>query len=612
MSGFLITHLSLTGPNAPEARIDFGEAFNVIAGPSDTGKTFIAQCIDYGLGRRRTPKTIPEAQSYDTLHLGVRKRSEDLSYTITRSLKGGNATLSADGLEDRTLGAQHRPDSDDTISGFLLSLAELSGKVVRTNARGVTRGLSFRDLTLLAIVDEEAVISERSPITTGQYTTKTVETNVFRLLLTGVDDSSVVSPTDSPREAARKEGQEQLIETLLDRLQTRLNELGVESDASLLRGRLERLDESYATYERQLNEEHRAISDLEQERRAAWTELRTVESRIAVLNELQERFTLLEEQYGSDLRRLDAIAEAGELLGQLNEERCPVCGASFEHHDPTHQDEQASASDVTDACRAEAEKVRLLLSDLQSTSEDTLRELGSLSQRQVTLRGSVTNSNRQINEVLRPRSQETAAFLTESRSARDTCIKALELHARIDELNEMLESDVATESPTDNTFKTDIGSDEAYALCKTIQTLLTSWSFPGVESVVFSEADQDLMISGRKRASHGKGVRAIFRAAFNIGLLQYCVASSRPHPGFVLVDSPLVVYREPDADEDGFEAHVKDAFYRSLASSESKAQVIILENEEPPSDIDSTATVIHFTGTTQGRTGFIPAPDNES
>jgi hypothetical protein len=79
-----------------------------------------------------------------------------------------------------------------------------------------------------------------------------------------------------------------------------------------------------------------------------------------------------------------------------------------------------------------------------------------------------------------------------------------------------------------------------------------------------------------------------------------------PHPGFVLIDSPLVVYREPDTDEGGFSHDVKDAFYRSIAEDFSASQVIIFENEDPPADLDADANVIRFTGAPHGRQGFIP------
>jgi hypothetical protein len=86
-----------------------------------------------------------------------------------------------------------------------------------------------------------------------------------------------------------------------------------------------------------------------------------------------------------------------------------------------------------------------------------------------------------------------------------------------------------------------------------------------------------------------------------------CSREERPFPGFVLIDSPLVVYREPESGEDEFPLEVKDAFYRSVAKEFLEAQVIVLENDNPPPDVADSANVILFTGNATGRRGFIPA-----
>jgi len=139
-----------------------------------------------------------------------------------------------------------------------------------------------------------------------------------------------------------------------------------------------------------------------------------------------------------------------------------------------------------------------------------------------------------------------------------------------------------------------------------VEALLSSWHFPDLKRVTFSEDDQDVIISGQRRASHGKGVRAITHAAFSLALLKYCRTHSKPHPGLVLIDSPLIVYRQPDTDEANFTHDVKDGFYRSIASNFGDEQVIILENDQPPPDLVSVANIIEFSGTGHGRQGFIP------
>ena len=45
--------------------LDFADGLNVVAGPSDTGKTYVAQCLSFLMGSGKTPKQIPEAAPYD-------------------------------------------------------------------------------------------------------------------------------------------------------------------------------------------------------------------------------------------------------------------------------------------------------------------------------------------------------------------------------------------------------------------------------------------------------------------------------------------------------------------------------------------------------------------
>ena len=89
-----------------------------------------------------------------------------------------------------------------------------------------------------------------------------------------------------------------------------------------------------------------------------------------------------------------------------------------------------------------------------------------------------------------------------------------------------------------------------------------------------------------------------------IGLLLEVKRKQLPHPGFVLLDSPLVTYREPD---EHMGEGVKWAFYRTLAGSMGSAQVIVLENEEPPAEIKQNISFTGFTKSeTVGRYGLFP------
>lgn len=605
-TGFILTGLTLLGPGLPNAEVRFTTGLNVICGPSDTGKTFIAQCLDFALGAGDRPKTIPETQGYHSVQLALLASDNNESFVLERALRGGNVLLRDSAGAEHILAGSHQSDNEDNISTFLLRLSGLAGKRVRTNQLGTTRALTFRDIARLVIVDEESVISTDSPVLSGQYMNRTADQNAFRFILTGVDDSAVIAKEDPKVVKGRREGKVEILNTLLQRTGEQLAKLKVNSEPKFLTEGLTLIESQFQLTSAELARHQEEVAALEERRRVAWVELRQVQSKADVLLELHSRFELLQKQYISDLRRLDAVAEAGVRLGQMKEERCPVCGARPEHHDSTHRKRHASPEDVAVACEAEAKKLNVLLSDLESTLAANAVEISSLNIA-LTERQAVLNAiSNELQTRLQPRLQQVLQTLKERQELREVYRRAVELNERRHELEVLLVEAQARQKRERIEGPAAVTTGEAEHFSQEVESLLRSWHFPNLGRVTFSEDDQDVVISGRQRKSHGKGVRAITRAAFNLGLLRYCIDTSRPYPLFTLIDSPLVVYREPDHDEDHFPLNVKEAFYRSLASDFADAQVIILENDSPPEDLGNTVSVTSFTGTSYGRGGFIP------
>lgn len=607
ITGFQIRRLTLVGRGVPNAEVKFSEGLNVVSGPSDTGKTFIVQCIDYMLGGKDVPESIPEAARYETVRLALNVLDGNDEVILERSIRGGDFKLVSPGKADRLLSAKHSAGGKDSASQFLLGLSALTEKKVRKNKQGATREVSFRDLARLILVDEETIISKTSPILTGQYTSATAESAVFRLLLTGVDDNSLISSEDPKIAKGRQAGKVEMLDLLLTRSKGRIAEMQLPGDAQAWQDQLVQIEALFEAAQKELAVEQQSAAQLEGKRRAELGSLRQLESRSGVLRELQRRFALLEQQYLSDLRRLESIAEAGARLAQMSEERCPVCGATAEHQEHEHQKAEAAPEDVAQSCLAEAAKIRLLISDLHLTRADNDREIARLDDLIAQTKERVRAVAAQLTEMLKPRVEVALLRLRESQTTRDTYRRALEMHGRVNELQGLL-ADLGQTPPGKmaELASARVRSDEAEAFSQEVESLLRAWHFPGLDRVTFSEGDQDIVISGRTRASHGKGVRAIAHAAFNLALLKFCLKGERPHPGFVLIDSPLVVYREPDTDEGAFSHDVKDAFYRSIAEDFRASQVIIFENEDPPSDLGADANIIRFTGASHGRQGFIP------
>jgi hypothetical protein len=607
--GFALRRLALIGPGKEPAEVTLARGLNVIAGPSDTGKSFIAQCLDYALGSGDPPKEIPEAEGYSSVVLEIEANGDQRVYSLERSLRGGEVLCKTNGQPDRVLAAKHQGGKEDTVSQFLLDLSGLGTKKVRTNEQGKTRPLSFRDIARLLIIDEETVIKEDSPVLSGQFTSKTVESGVFRLLLTGTDDSSIIAKEDPKVAKGRQAGKVELLEGLLNTTRERLAELGEVSTLREERERFTRIEASIQTALVERNAAQASVAPLQTKRSTAWTALRAVESKVAVLSELQTRFDLLQEQYGSDLRRLESIAEAGVRLDQLKEERCPVCGALAEHHDHGHREARPAPADVSQACKAEAAKTFRLLQDLQTTRIATAAEVEQLQGGRDTRQRELDAISSEIAGLMEQHVDVASKKVDDLHARAEICRKVIEHLERIQELDELLEEANRPKKKQ----KTDVAgaavsTAQADPFSREVEALLKAWHFPDLDRVSFSENDQDVVISGRARRSHGKGVRAITRAAFNLALLRLCIEDERPFPNFVLIDSPLLVYEEPDADEASFPQDIKKHFWESVKTSFADAQTIIIENSHqlPVDGTLAGANVVLFTGNEQGRRGFIP------
>ncbi len=215
-TGLRIRHLAFCGPNREPALVSFEAGLNVIYGASNTGKSFIVDAIDFMLGGKGPLRDIPERVGYDRILLAM-ETFDGQAFTIQRSANGGAFRI-YDGLfsttapqgEGAEYAEQHNDRRDDNLSSYLLSKIGLNKKRLRRNKQNDTQSLSFRNLARLVIINEEEIIQQRSPLSDGTYTADTANTSVFKLLLTGVDDSSLVSTSSTKQEDTSREAQIEL------------------------------------------------------------------------------------------------------------------------------------------------------------------------------------------------------------------------------------------------------------------------------------------------------------------------------------------------------------------------------------------------------------------
>ncbi|MCX4753472.1 hypothetical protein [Kitasatospora purpeofusca] len=612
MTGLQLVHLTYAGSGRPLAQILFGPELTVIYGASDTGKSFIVESIEYMLGGADLTM-VPEAHGYSQIILGL-LLPDGSPLTLVRRPETNSIHLHSADLRDlvtqtpqATVTAVHNARSKNSLSLRLMRALGLEQVLIRKNEAGGTRQLTLTDLVHLSLVTESRMIASRSPVLrTGAPTTRTAETSVMRFLLTGESDPSLeTGPNAGQRRVHRGKIQ------LLDRLVLDLSaKLATEQDVRTLRGRHDRIRMSIEENSRSLQEADDDHRRAVQDRMISARELAVVNERLDEVSDLLGRFRLLEAQYRSDLDRLAMVNEAGSILGYFRVGTCVFCGAEPEHQHPGHNQEETTQLHA--AVHAEAAKTTALLSDLLPTISDLTDEQVMLSQRR-----------RNVQEVLQLRDSVIAdaeARLVPTRAALDELLderskveRELELHERIEELEDR-RSQLDGESATSTTRPAQYIPGRILAAFETIlQQTLDTWRVPAVDRAEYDQYNVEVRAGGRSRAGRGKGVRSVLHSAFTTALARYCIDQDLHHLGFVVLDSPVVTYRDPvkasaDPDPDVpdvlINSTVVERFYKDMLTF--PGQAIIVENGDPPVQVLSEATTYTFTADTDGRPGFFP------
>lgn len=601
-----LRRIAFSGPNKM-AELTFSNGVNVICGASDTGKSFLAESIDFMLGGSEL-RGIPERTPFGEIQFDLDMTSGE-QWRFYRASSGGNfkaRNLLDEDAAVEVLKKDHSHGKTDNVSGFLLDKIGLLGKrILRSKKKGTTQSLSFRNLARLVIVQEGEIQQIGSPFWGGQYTLKTAELATIKLLLSGVDDSDVVETTQRGTDSAK---QIELIDELLAEIRQEIADLG-EEDADL-KEQIGRLDETIEHRRENLKAIQSQLDSLLEQRRELVAVRTAIRDRLDEIVDLLARFDLLLEHYAVDIERLTAIQESGAMFAHVESVPCPLCGASPQ----AQQHDAACDGDVeaiVQAATAEIAKIVRLKGELQATVAKLKSEAVSQEQELLDKNRDYENVSAQIQETVAPTVSEERASFSELIEKRAEVQRGIDLYARAAKLEERriaLEQDEG-EAGSSGAVVSGLPDSAAHDFSLRIAKLLKAWDFPGDCFVHFDKETTDFVIDGKPRGSRGKGLRAITHAAVSIALLEYCLENDLSHPGFVVLDSPLLAYFKPEGDEDRQlqGTNLKESFYAYLVDHHSSdSQIVIVENQHPPDSVLDRLSMTVFTGNpNDGRKGFL-------
>ncbi|ANE45857.1 hypothetical protein SY83_05540 [Paenibacillus swuensis] len=615
MAGFYIKELRVTGIGVQDASVIFEKGLNVINGPSNTGKSYIFNCIDYIFGASKL-KTFKLSESYDDVFLEIRDNVSDRPKTIYRSISNANRIYYSDTdisgfviRKDNKLLADHDAKNENNISRFLLKQIGLSeNKQLLTNQSGKKKGLGFRGIANLSLINETKIISdEESPIFNKVKTDESYCKSLFRYLLTQVDDAKCEEIEKKEIRKARLESKIEYIEQEISELKVSLiqqTELLEKSDASI---RMEIYGAELAEVENRINTKKSIITQCRKEQ----NELNNQKNRFSLL---LERFSVLKEQYTNDLERLEFIHAGGDFLDQLTVNACPVCNNEMVDEIP-----KDDISDLFAASMTERRKLSSYIEGLESTISDTNEQLMDINIKMGGLQETIDKEICVLEGINSSELVPLKSLMNDYMNYLDITNKIESINARIvHKLNDLesYEQKLAQKQGKLN-YDTKISSEIIKELMKTIEKTLVSWGYSDKENieVLFDEKEQDIVINGQPRKSNGKGYRAFFYAAFSVSLMDYLISKNAPFSKVIILDSPVTTLKENEIKSGNFDegdiidVSMQDKMFESLSKCSSEKQVIIIENKELPTGLTNCNHIAFTKGERAGRYGFFPVSD---
>lgn len=615
-----INRLAFTGRETDAAELAFPAALSFVYGASNTGKSFATKAIDFMLGGSRELPNIVERRPYNRVVLNIQVGDDALE--LERFIGGGDFELRFSDGTERVLSARHSADNDTNLSNFLLQRLGIEGKELAKDKSGTKKPLSFRDIVRFCITDETSIQSETSPVESGDKVLAPVERNAFKFLLTGEDDSALITQERPKDFRTGKSAQLRFITEMLAQIEIEIAE--DYPDIDQLDDLRELVEEELKSVEEDIVAARTSVNQALQRKRDLARQISVDQQRVSDIAISLENFEQLQRVYESDVSRLEALEEAGFLFGMDANKNCPVCGAPPKAQIHNHGLVEIEKARV--AAEAEIAKIRLHQSELQRTTEATNMELTATSERLLANREMLAMVEAELVRAS-PNADEQQRRFAEIIPRRDRINRGLSLITRREELEKQrVRVESAKQVRPQTNFQPGLSHHTAQEFADEVGKVLTAWGFPGYRRVTFDLPSYDLVIDGKHRKDNGKGVRAITHAAFKVALLTYCRARNLPHPGFLVLDTPLITYRDPirsrlgalSADEQAISrTNLKEEFFKHLAGLGGLGQLILFDNADPPVDADSYAFVETFTNDpTQGRQGLFevrpPAPSDNA
>lgn len=594
MASFFIKMITVMGEFAAPSSLEFTQGLNIICGPSNTGKSYVLQCIDYMFGG--TTKPFDESNGYDTIRMVV-ETDEGKTVSLERQL-GKNITQVVSYVEGIDSGKYGGGASKLKLSNLWLSLIGIKDEVkIVSNQYFQPQSLTWRTFLYSFVIAEDNVFQRPSIITKMGYYEKTAAFSALLYLISGKDLGQFVTlNTPEVKQARKKAKRDYINEKMIElyeqywRIADALDEfkdVDAEAEMQAIITHITETEDNIATAS------HRSRKLLEQ--------IYDASTKLEESSYLADRYDALETQYDSDLKRLrfiiDGETKSNKIVRNI---RCPFCDNNLSEHEHTT---------YLEASEEEIKTVTAKLNDLKEVKAEVVKEKFMLEARLVELEEEHSSVMALIKEKLEPLAKELKDRLNQYRAEVEMKREMDVLKALYDSMNADLGA-IEEEDESELRYKPReyFSSEFIDKMSEYIAEMLEACKYEHFLSARFSIDTFDVITNGKRKEHEGKGFRAFLNTALAFTLMRYLFDHGKYAPGLLIIDSPILSLKEKGTEK--ATDSMKSSLFRYLLDNQHYGQLIIIENDIPELDYGS-ANIIRFTSDeNEGRYGFLTGVRN--
>ena len=601
MAGIYFSRVTARGIGKRDSFVDFTPGLNIICGRSNTGKTAVARCIDFALGKM-SDFPIDETFGYDEVELLV--QAADGTIGITRNF-GKNQVDVATNIPGMYSGKYNLTHSQSKTTGlpvlsdlFLKAMGiSLPCKIIK-NIDSKRTPLTLRTFLHMMIFLNNDIGNVESVLEPKESIQKTVFFSSLLFLMTGSDFPEYKEQPKKEIRIAERNAILRYVNTqisnisekkkVLQKQMTAFQGIDVEQQMTALIAGIEQTES--------------AISAALSRRQELVQEISELQEKMTEAELMKSRYAALKSQYTADIKRLTFIAD-GEMERNAHDKNtvCPFCESHF-----TPKDDET----YIESARGELSRIVAQMNDLTKAEQSLAEEMRWMSEEMAKLDAEKDSIESHIQQELRPKAEAMRKSLADYKSF----LQLKREMSVIDDFAVGWEADlrnppVELESALQYHPREHFDDDFKRLINQYYKDILRECNY-STEPIVanFNISDFDIEINGHKKSAHeGQGYTSFVNSVTALTFRHYLAHHGKYYPGFLIIDTPLLGLDQGVADS--APESMCSGLFRYFMNHQEEGQLIIIENSKNLPDLDyaaAGANVITFTkGLTEGRPGFL-------